>query len=149
MTGPGGLDDAEHGSTGYVDPVRTIWVHRDIAAPAEKVWELLTDIDCWPDWGPTVRRAELDGNSFGAGVGGTVTTSIGVTLPFEITEFDAGRRWNWTVAGIPATDHSVVPLDFKSSRAGFGVPWPAAPYLAVCAVALRRLESLATANHLA
>lgn len=129
--------------TGYVELVRTAWVHRDIAAPAEKVWELLTNIDCWPDWGPTVRRAELDGDSFDVGATGTVATVAGVTLPFEVTAYEAGRRWSWTVAGIPATDHAVVALGPHRSRAGFGVPWPAAPYLAVCAVALRRLESLA------
>jgi len=128
--------------------VKTVWVHRDIAAPAEKVWELLTDVDCWPDWGPTVRRAELDGDSFEVGANGTVTTSIGVTLPFEITECDPGTRWTWTVAGIPATDHAVVALGSDRSRAGFGVPWLAAPYLGVCAVALRKLESMAVGNGL-
>lgn len=123
--------------------MKTVWVHRDIVAPAEEIWELLTNVDCWPDWGPTVRRAELHGESFAAGVEGTVTTAVGVSLPFEITECEAGRRWTWTVAGIPATDHAVEALGPQRSRAGFGVPWPAAPYLAVCAVALRRLESLA------
>lgn len=131
----------------YVGWVRTVWVHRDIAAPAERVWELLTNVDCWPDWGPTVRLAELDSDSFEAGATGTVMTSIGMTLPFEITEHEAGRRWTWTVAGIPATDHTVAALGPQRSRAGFGVPWLAAPYLAVCAVALRRLESLAMKNH--
>lgn len=127
-------------------PVRTVWVHRDIDAPAERVWDLLTNVDRWPDWGPTVRRAELDGNSFEAGAVGTVTTSVGVSLPFQITEFEAGRRWTWAVAGVPATDHTVVALGEMRSRAGFGVPWIAAPYLTVCAVALRRLESMATEN---
>lgn len=127
--------------------MKTVWVHRDIAAPAEIVWDLLTNVDRWPEWGPTVRLAQLDGDSFEAGATGTVMTSIGVTLPFEITEYEAGWRWTWTVAGIPATDHAVAALGPQRSRAGFGVPVLAAPYLAVCAVALRRLESLAMENH--
>ena len=123
--------------------MRTRWVHRDIDAPSQAVWELLTDLDRWPVWGPTVRRAELDGSTFEAGATGVVTTVLGVRLPFEITEHEDGRRWAWRVAGVPATDHTVQALGPERSRIGFGVPWPAAPYLAICRVALRRLESLA------
>ena len=121
----------------------TLWVYRDIDAPAEAVWELLTNLDRWPEWGPTVRHAELAGNHFEAGATGVVTTVLGLRLPFEVTSRD-GMRWAWKVAGVPATDHMVQALAPDRCRAGFGVPWPAALYLAVCRVALRRLESLAT-----
>ena len=36
-------------------------VEHAIAAPAPAVWEVLTDLDAWPKWGPTVQRAELAG----------------------------------------------------------------------------------------
>lgn len=124
--------------------MRTLWVHREIAAPAETVWELLTNVECWPVWGPTVRHAEINGDSFELGTTGVVTTAIGVELPFEITEYRAGSRWTWNVAGVPATHHMVEPIDSGRSRAGFGVPWPVAPYLSVCFLALRRLESTAS-----
>ena len=132
---------------GYRDLV-TLWVYRDIDVPAEAVWELLTSPDRWPAWGPTVRHAELAGNRLEAGATGAVTTVLGLRLPFEITTQD-GMRWAWKVAGVPATDHTVQALAPERCRVGFGVPWPAAPYLAVCRVALRRLESIATQDRVA
>jgi uncharacterized protein YndB with AHSA1/START domain len=33
----------------------------DIAAPAEVVWEVLTDFDRWPQWNPEVKAMSWDG----------------------------------------------------------------------------------------
>ncbi|NNE95428.1 MAG: SRPBCC family protein [Acidimicrobiales bacterium] len=115
---------------------------RSIGAPAETVWGLLTEVESWPEWGPTVAGAELDGDMFELGATGTVATVLGVNLPFEVVEFEEGASWTWKVAGLPATEHLVVP-DGDSCRAGFGVPWAAIAYLGVCHLALRRIEDLA------
>jgi uncharacterized protein YndB with AHSA1/START domain len=128
--------------------MRLIWTWRAIDAPAAVVWRVLTDLDQWPAWGPTVRAATLHRSDDAdpglmAGARGTITTIVGVDLPFEITEVTEGRSWSWQVAGVPATSHAVEPVAAARCRAGFGVPLPAAPYLAVCAVALRRIERLA------
>lgn len=77
------------------------------------------------------------------GTRGTVRTAAGVSLPFVITHFEDGRCWAWSVAGVPATDHRVEPTP-GGCRVTFGVPWWAPAYLAICALALRRLEKLAT-----
>lgn len=120
-------------------------IGRDVAAPAETVWELLVDVDRWPQWGPSVRRAVLaDGAvELACGVRDTVWTAVGVPMPFEITAFEPGRRWDWTVAGVPATGHRVQ-VTSGGCRVLFDVPWWAAPYLTVCAVALDRIDRLAT-----
>jgi len=131
---------------GYVGRVNKRWVHREIAAPAEAVWRLLTDLDVWPQWGPSVRRARLLDDTFESGATGTVTTVAGVDLRFVLTDVEHGERWSWKVAGIPATDHTVEALTPDSCRAGFGVPLPAVPYLLVCRRALARLDELATAE---
>lgn len=68
----------------------------------------------------------------------------GVTLPFEITEFEPRRRWAWDVAGFGATEHTVEDLGDEATRVGFGAPWFVSAYLAVCEVALRRIDELAT-----
>lgn len=119
-------------------------VHRRVAAPAPVVWRLLVDLGAWPRWGPSVRRAELHGGAaeLGPGVRGTVWTVAGVALPFTITDFLPGRRWCWTVAGVPATGHQVDPLP-EGCRVSFEMPWWAAAYRPVCAVALRRIDRLA------
>lgn len=120
-----------------------VWSHRTIDAPAERVWRLLTDLDQWPRWGPSVRRADLDGDRFELGATGTITTVVGIRLGFEITAHEPGRRWAWNVAGIPATDHRIEARSDDRCRVGFGAPWPAAAYLVVLRAALGRVEALA------
>ncbi|WP_156810699.1 MULTISPECIES: SRPBCC family protein [unclassified Arthrobacter] len=114
---------------------------RHISAPAEEVWVLLTDVGRWPEWGPSVTGAELYAPCLMAGSTGRVRTLPGITLPFTVTEFDAGRSWSWAVAGIRATGHAVVP-EGEGCRLTFTVPWWAPAYLPVCAAALRRIAKI-------
>jgi uncharacterized protein YndB with AHSA1/START domain len=124
--------------------MRQVWTSRSIDVPAALAWDLLVDLERWPAWGPSVIAAEGDA-PLAEGSTGTITTAGGVRLSFEITTFEPGRRWAWTVAGVQATDHRVRPLSPDRCRVEFGVPWPGAPYLAVCRLALARIESLLTA----
>lgn len=77
-----------------------------------------------------------------AGARGTVWTVAGVRLPFTVTEFEPGRRWSWTVAGVPATGHQVSAAG-HGCLARFEVPWWAVAYLPVCAAGLARIDRLA------
>ena len=115
-------------------------VERCIAAPGPVVWRLLVDVREWPAWGPSVRRAVLDdGESvLREGATGTVLTAAGISLPFRITEFIDQSRWSWTVAGVRATGHRLIPTE-QGCRVRFDVPWWATPYLPVCALGLDRL----------
>ena len=116
---------------------------RSMAASPAAAWRVLTDLDAWPRWGPSVQRAELvEPGPLRLGSRGKVWTPIGVSLPFEITEFDDGQAWAWKVAGVPATRHAVAPVP-GGCRVSFGVPIWAPAYLAVCVVALKRIEDLA------
>lgn len=120
-------------------------ISRHVAADPDVVWRLLTDLDAWPQWGPSVASASIDADALGPGARGCVTTAVGVSLPFEVTEFVDGHRWAWRVAGVPATGHRVDP-DGDGCRVTFTVPWWAPGYLAVCAIALRRIDGLATSG---
>ncbi|WP_439028889.1 SRPBCC family protein [Gordonia terrae] len=111
--------------------------------PVEAVWATIVDVRTWPEWGPTVSGARLDGGirlTFGAR--GTITTLPGVPLPFEITEFVEGRSWAWKVAGVNATRHEVIPVA-GGCILSFGAPVWAAAYLPVLAIALPRIERIA------
>ncbi len=121
----------------------TLSVHRVIAAPPQAAWDILVDLDAWPRWGPSINHAELDDpyQHLTSGATGVVQTALLVRVPFVITEFDPGRCWAWKVAGIPATWHRVDPED-GGARITLGVPWWAPAYLAVCELALRRMEKL-------
>jgi hypothetical protein len=67
-----------------------------------------------------------------------MTISVSRVMPVD------PKTWAWTVAGVPATTHTVEPAP-GGCRVAFGVPTPAAPYALVCRAALRRIERLAQA----
>lgn len=119
-------------------------VERFIPAPVPVVWHLLIDVQQWPKWGPSVRRAALEDGSTGLSEGarGTVWTVAGVGLPFRIIEFVPQRSWVWTVAGVRATGHRITPVD-GGCRVRFETPRWAPVYLPVCAIGLDRLAKLA------
>jgi hypothetical protein len=123
--------------------MRMLWVSGDIDAPAGEVWGILVDPAAWALWGPSVRAAVVDGGVLRRGATGSVRTVLGITLPFEVTAFEPGRRWAWRVAGVAATDHRVEALGPDRCRVGFGVPWVAAPYLLVCRAAIIRIRRIA------
>ncbi|WP_422743064.1 SRPBCC family protein [Mycobacterium sp. WMMD1722] len=119
-----------------------VTVSRMVRAAPSAVWSVLTDLDAWPKWGPTVAGAELDGGgALALGARGRVFTPVGVPLPFTVSEFEPGRRWAWRVAGIPATAHGVDPVG-DGTRVWMSAPLPAAPYVPVLAIALRRIDRM-------
>ncbi len=110
----------------------------------EAVWATLVDVQDWPRWGPTVSGAQVEGaGGLTLGTTGTVTTIAGVPLPFEITEFVEHRSWAWKVAGVNATRHEVIAVP-GGCVLSFGAPVWAIGYLPVLAVALPRIERIAS-----
>ena len=130
-----------------VGVVKHLTVTRIVDAPVARVWQLLTHLEEWPRWGPSIRSAELDDPAVGLAkdATGSVTTVGGLRLHFVITEYTDRRSWAWSMAGVPATDHLVEDVG-GACRVHFGVPAIAAPYLAICAMALRRIERIATSE---
>ena len=123
---------------------RRLEVSRVVDAPADAVWELLTDPSRWPEWGPSVGAVDCEAERIETGTTGRVRVA-GVWIPFEVDGCDdEGYRWTWRVAKVPATGHRVEPLGEHRCRAVFEVPLLAAGYGVVCERALRRIEALAT-----
>lgn len=132
-----------------------MWMTRTIEAPAAAAWELLVDVRRWPEWGPSLRSATLDGGESRIDLGSTgrLRPLVGPSLGFRIDALggDLGgpgggvRSWSWRVAGVSATGHRVEDLGDGRCRVGFRVPLLAAPYALVCAEALRRIERILTA----
>lgn len=115
-----------------------------VHSPPQRVWELLTDVEYWPVWGPSVRAVRCSHRRIELGSKGKVRTALGFWVPFVVTEFVQGTYWAWKVASIPATGHRVEPLKTGFCRLIFEVPIWAAPYAVVCSVAVARLARLAT-----
>ena len=131
---------------------RRLVVARRIDAPAGTVWSILTDTECWPEWGPSIAAVESSDRVIRAGSRGHVETvgpgallpglpGSGLRVPFRVTTC-ADYRWTWRVAGIPATGHRVESVR-KGCRAAFEIPLPAAAYAPVCRRALVAIEHLA------
>ncbi|WP_354054151.1 SRPBCC family protein [Dietzia sp. 2505] len=106
------------------------------------VWSVIADVRTWPRWGPSVSGARVDGGGgVTAGARGTLTTVMGLSLPFEITECVEGKSWAWKVAGVNATRHEVIGVP-GGCVVSFGAPVWAAGYLPVLALALPRIEQI-------
>jgi len=128
-------------STERVEGKRRLVVSRVVRAPRETVWELLTDTERWPEWGPSVEAVEATDRYIQTGTTGRIETPVGVAVPFEIThcrEF----RWGWEVARLPATGHRVERSSDDRSRVAFELSPLLLGYLPVCERALDRIETL-------
>ncbi|WP_159899461.1 SRPBCC family protein [Salinirussus salinus] len=124
---------------------RRLAVTREVGADRETVWDLLTDTERWPEWGPSVRAVECDRRYIQAGTTGRVRVPGGIWLPFAVATC-RDYRWTWRVARVPATGHFVEPAEGikkGTCRVGFELPLYAVGYAPVCRRALDRIADLA------
>lgn len=124
----------------------TLAVGRDLAAPPEPTAETLCDTRRWPEWSPSIRAVESTDRYVETGTAGRVRVA-GAWVPFRVTA--ATRlRWDWRVAGVPATGHRVERYSGRPDRcrAVIEVPLLAAPYVPVCRRALDRFAALVEEN---
>ena len=81
---------------------------REVAAPAETVFEVLTDHDRYAELTP-LRRSELErqGDPAPNGVGAIrKLTAVGPPLREEVIAYEAPSRFSYTLlSGIPVRDH--------------------------------------------
>ncbi|MFC7077608.1 SRPBCC family protein [Haloarcula halophila] len=119
---------------------RRIVVRRDVDAPADTVWDVLTDTEQWHAWGPSVSDVECDDQYIDAGTTGRVRVADAAWFPFEVTSCES-YRWTWTVARLNATGHRVEPGP-SGTVVAFEIPPLAAGYVPVCARACARIGEL-------
>ncbi|SNR31977.1 polyketide cyclase [Halorubrum vacuolatum] len=100
--------------------------------------ETLRDTRTWPLWSPVIEGVESDDRYVRQGTRGRVRIGCG-WVPFRVTGFN-GRRWDWIVAGLPATGHSIEAYVGEPNRCRviIEVPLPAIAYVPTCERALRR-----------
>jgi hypothetical protein len=76
--------------------VKEIRVETEIAAPAERVWQVLTNFDAYPNWNPFIPRiagrAKTDAN---LDVRYQYPSGGGMSLKPRVTRVESGRELRW------------------------------------------------------
>jgi uncharacterized protein YndB with AHSA1/START domain len=82
---------------------------RAIAAPAEVVWRILTDLERWPAWTRSMSKIEPDG-PLAVGMTARVKQPRVPAVTWTVTEVDPGRSFTWeaTATGLRTVAEHVV-----------------------------------------
>ncbi len=68
-----------------------------IHAPAERVWQLLIDVEGWPAWSESMREIKrLDDGPFAVGSRSRVTQPTGRPLEWTVIELEPLHNFTWT-----------------------------------------------------
>ena len=123
-----------------------ISVGKTFSASPHILWDLITDTDQWPRWGPTVKAVRTPERYISEGSEGQVLTPLGIWLPFIVTDYEHKCFWNWKVASVRATGHRLQVADAGCALLWFEVPVIAFPYIAICRMALSRIADCVAEN---
>ena len=92
----------------------------DIAAPPERVWEVIRDVEHWHEWTPSVTSIKrLDGGPLGVGSRILIRQPRFPPAMWKITGFDPGRGFTSTsgAPGLRVFAHHHVEKTTMGSRA--------------------------------
>lgn len=86
---------------------------KHIDSPAQRVWDVLIDVDRWPEWTPTIDRVErIDKGPFQVGSRTTIRQPKLPRATWKVTELQNGHSFTWVASGPgrkTIAQHSVVP----------------------------------------
>lgn len=72
----------------------------DIDASPERVWEVMSDVERWPEWTETVTAVtRLDADGLGLGSRVRVEQPRLPPTEYVVTEFDPGHGFTWVATG--------------------------------------------------
>jgi uncharacterized protein YndB with AHSA1/START domain len=85
----------------------------EIDATPDEVWRVLTDIERWPEWTPSMTRVErLDEGPFQVGSTARVKQPRLPPTVWRVTDLEPGQSFSWTASGPGVTTlagHRITP----------------------------------------
>jgi len=96
----------------------------DIRATPQRVWAVLTDVESWPDWTPSVRSVErLDAGPLAVGSRARIRQPKLLPAVWRITNIEKGRSFTWATRspGLSVTAHHGVEAAPDGSRATLSI----------------------------
>ena len=91
--------------------MKTFSITIDIKAPPHRVWAVLSDVEGWPDWTPSVKRVErLDAGPLAVGGRARVWQPKLRPAIWQITKVEKGSNFTWATRspGLLVTGHHVI-----------------------------------------
>ena len=86
----------------------------DIAAPADRVWAVMADVERWPEWTPSVTRIQrLDPGPLGVGSRARIRQPGLPPATWKVSELVEGRSFTWVTRspGVRVTaKHGLEPM---------------------------------------
>ena len=92
----------------------------DIDAPAERVYDVMVDVDRWHEWTPSITSIRrLDGPGFDVGKRALIKQPKFPTAMWTVSRIESGRRFEWVnkAPGLKVTGHHSVEPTVSGSRA--------------------------------
>lgn len=123
---------------------KRISICRVISASPEAVWDILTDTQLWPVWGPSLLRVDCSDRYIKINSKGRVKTLFFFWMPFAVTQFRHMNFWTWSIGSFEATGHTLTRKTETSCELCFDMPRWAAIYIPVCWLALVKIDKIAT-----
>ena len=90
----------------------------DVEAPVERVWEVLREVERWPEWAPTVTSVRrLDDRPLAVGSRVRVEQPRIPPTEYVVTELEPSRSFTWVATG-PASALPLGTCSKNSAMAG-------------------------------
>lgn len=98
----------------------------EIDVPPERVWPVITDVERWPEWTPTMRSVELlRPGPLAQGTEARISQPRFGTRTWRVTSIDPGKSFTWETRGtgtVMVASHVITPRgNGESSTVTLGV----------------------------
>jgi hypothetical protein len=100
--------------------MRKFTISIDIAAPAEWVWQVMSGIDRWHEWTPSITSVKrLGGGTFATGSRVLIRQPRFPPALWKVTSIEPGRSFTWVsvAPGLRVVGHHLVESTISGSRA--------------------------------